>query len=95
MGLAFDLKQFKQNEIEKGRVQQMQKKLDQKRSKLDWGVPLDALPVIDWEDFQDQAKNGRGLIAVAGVVHDVSEFIKEHPGGKAMISSGVSRLYSS
>ena len=36
MGLAFDLKQFKQNEIEKGRVQQLQKKLDQKRSKLDW-----------------------------------------------------------
>ena len=27
--------------VEKGRVQQQQKKLDQKRSKLDWGVPLD------------------------------------------------------
>ena len=91
MGLAYDLKQFKQNEIEKGRVQQQQKKLDQKRSKLDWGVPLDALPVMEWDDFQDQAKNGRGLIAVAGVVHDVSNFIKEHPGGKAMINSGIGK----
>lgn len=91
MGLAFDLKQFKQNEIEKGRVQQLQKKLDQKRSKLDWGVPLDALPVMEWDDFKDQAKNGRGLIAVAGVVHDVTEFIKVHPGGKAMIKSGIGK----
>lgn len=91
LGLAYDLKQFKSNEIEKGRVQQTQKKLDQKRSKLDWGVPLDQLPVMDWEDYQDQAKNGRGLIAVAGVVHDVTDFIKDHPGGKAMISSGIGK----
>ena len=91
LGLAFDLKQFKQNEIEKGRVQQLQKKLDQKRAKLDWGVPLDSLPVMEWDDFQDQAKNGRSLIAVAGVVHDVSDFIKDHPGGKAMINSGIGK----
>ncbi|KAL9638997.1 MAG: hypothetical protein Q9164_001198 [Protoblastenia rupestris] len=91
IGLAYDLKQFRANEIEKGRVQQQQKKLDQKRSKLDWGVPLDALPVMEWDDFVDQAKNGRALIAVAGVVHDVSGFIKDHPGGKAMINSGLGK----
>ncbi|KAL8714721.1 MAG: hypothetical protein Q9225_006504 [Loekoesia sp. 1 TL-2023] len=91
LGLAYDLKQFKQNEIEKGRVQQQQKKLDQKRSKLDWGVPLHTLPVMEWDDFQDQANNGRGLIAVAGIVHDVTEFIKDHPGGKAMIKSGLGK----
>ena len=91
LGLAYDLKEFRANEIEKGRVQQMQKKLDQKRSRLDWGVPLDALPVMEWDDFTDQAKNGRALIAVAGVVHDVSNFVKDHPGGKAMISSGIGK----
>ncbi len=91
LGLAYDLKQFRSNEIEKGRVQQLQKKLDQKRSQLDWGVPLDQLPVIEWDDFVDQAKNGRGLIAVAGVVHDVTEFINDHPGGKAMIRSGLGK----
>ncbi|KAL8635168.1 MAG: hypothetical protein Q9228_007317 [Teloschistes exilis] len=91
MGLAYDLKQFRHNEIEKGRVQQQQKKLDQKRARLDWGVPLDSLPVMEWDDYIDQAKNGRGLVAVAGVVHDVSEFIKDHPGGKAMISSGIGK----
>ncbi|KAI4164241.1 MAG: hypothetical protein LQ342_002206 [Letrouitia transgressa] len=91
MGLAFNLKQFKQNEIEKGRVQQQQKKLDQKRWKLDWGVPIEALPMMEWDDFQDQVKNGRGLVTVAGIVHDVSEFIKDHPGGKAMIGSGIGK----
>jgi stearoyl-CoA desaturase (Delta-9 desaturase) len=91
VGLAYDLKQFRQNEIEKGRLQQQQKKLDQKRSKLDWGVPLEQLPVIDWEDYVDQARNGRALIAIAGVIHDVTDFIKEHPGGKAMIRSGIGK----
>jgi stearoyl-CoA desaturase (delta-9 desaturase) len=91
MGLAFDLKEFKANEIEKGRVQQQQKKLDQKRAKLDWGVPLEQLPVMEWDDYQDQTKNGRALIAVAGVVHDVADFIGDHPGGKAMIKSGLGK----
>ena len=91
LGLAYDLKTFKQNEIEKGRLQQMQKKLDQKRSKLDWGVPLEQLPVIEWDDYVDQVSNGRGLVAIAGVVHDVTDFISQHPGGKAMIKSGLGK----
>ncbi|KAK8167692.1 delta-9 fatty acid desaturas-like protein [Phyllosticta citrichinensis] len=91
LGLAYDLKQFRANEIEKGRIQQAQKKLDQKRTKLDWGVPLDQLPVMEWDDYVDQTKNGRGLIAVAGVVHDITDFIQDHPGGKAMIRSGLGK----
>ncbi|KAI1461472.1 acyl-CoA desaturase 1 [Annulohypoxylon moriforme] len=91
LGLAYDLKQFRQNEIEKGRLQQLQKKLDQKRAKLDWGVPLEQLPVIDWDDYVAEAKNGRGLVAVAGVIHDVTDFIKDHPGGKALISSAIGK----
>jgi stearoyl-CoA desaturase (Delta-9 desaturase) len=46
---------------------------------------------MEWDDFVDQAKNGRGLIAVAGVVHDVTDFIKDHPGGRAMIGSGIGK----
>ena len=89
VGLAYDLKTFKQNEIEKGRLQQSQKKLDQKRAKLDWGVPLEQLPVMDMDEYREQAKNGRALIAIAGVVHDVTEFISKHPGGKTAIKSGI------
>ena len=46
---------------------------------------------MEWDDYVDQAKNGRGLICVAGVVHDVTNFINEHPGGKAMIKSGIGK----
>jgi len=91
VGLAYDLKQFRSNEIEKGRIQQLQKKIDQKRAKLDWGVPLEQLPVMEWDDYVDQSKNGRALVAVAGVVHDVTDFINDHPGGKAMIRSGLGK----
>lgn len=91
LGLAYDLKQFRANEIEKGRLQQQQKKLDRIRARLDWGVPLESLPVMEFEEFQEQARNGRALITVAGVVHDVTTFIKDHPGGKAMINSGIGK----
>ena len=91
LGLAHGLKEFRNNEIEKGRLQQHQKKLDQKRAQLDWGTPLDQLPVMEWDDYQEQARDGRALVAVAGVVHDVTRFVDDHPGGKAMIRSGIGK----
>ncbi len=91
LGLAYDLKQFRQNEIEKGRLQQEQKQLDRKRANLDWGTPLEQLPVIHWDDFVADAKNGKSLIAIAGVIHDVTDFIKDHPGGKALITSAIGK----
>ena len=91
VGLAYDLKQFRYNEIEKGKVQQQQKKLDQKRARLDWGVPLDQLPVLDWDEYIYEVQHGRDLVAVAGVIHDITHFIKDHPGGKSMIRSGIGR----
>ncbi|KAL4948384.1 hypothetical protein BDW69DRAFT_94099 [Aspergillus filifer] len=90
VGLAYDLKEFRANEIEKGRLQQMQKKVDAQRAKLDWGVPLDQLPVLSWDEFTAESKE-RALIAIGGVVHDVTNFVKEHPGGKAFISSGIGK----
>lgn len=91
IGLAHDLKTFRSNEIEMGRMQQLLRKIDQTSSKLDWGVPIESLPVITWNDYVHQAKNGRPLIAISGIVHDVSKFIDEHPGGKAMIGMGVGK----
>jgi stearoyl-CoA desaturase (delta-9 desaturase) len=35
--------------------------------------------------------NREALIAVAGVIHDVTDFIKDHPGGKAMIGSAIGK----
>ena len=89
--MAYDLKTFRENEIEKGRLQQQQKALDRKRAKLDWGVPLSQLPVVDWDDFKERCARGAKLVAVAGVIHDVADFIVDHPGGKALIASAVGK----
>lgn len=72
-------------------MQQLQKKVDQKRARLDWGTPLEELPVISWDDFVSDAQSGKALIAIAGVIHDVTRFIKDHPGGRTLISSGIGK----
>jgi stearoyl-CoA desaturase (delta-9 desaturase) len=28
-------------------------------------------------------------VAIAGVIHDVTDFVNEHPGGKALIKSAI------
>ena len=33
----------------------------------------------------------QALIAVAGVIHDVTDLIKDHPGGKALINSAIGK----
>lgn len=91
---TYDLKTFRSNEIEKGRLQQQQKALDKKRSTLDWGLPLSQLPVIDWDDFQTRCSPEGGnaaLVSIAGVIHDVSAFVAEHPGGKSLIKSAIGK----
>ncbi|KAK5991660.1 Acyl-CoA desaturase [Cladobotryum mycophilum] len=93
LGLAYDLKKFRCTEIEKSHIQQLQKNLDQKRSAFDWGIPLEELPIVNWDDFVVEAtcKNGKALVVVAGVIHDVADFINEHPGGKSLISSAIGK----
>lgn len=91
-GLAHGLKQFRQNEIDKGRLQQLQKKLDQRRARLDWGVPLDQLPALSWGEYAAAARRpGTALVAIAGVVHDVAGFVADHPGGPTLVASAVGK----
>lgn len=66
-------------------------KLDQRRSKLDWGTPIADLQEITWDDYVSRCNNGECLIAIEGVVHDVKSFIAYHPGGRALINSGIGK----
>ncbi|KAL2871756.1 uncharacterized protein BJX67DRAFT_377490 [Aspergillus lucknowensis] len=47
--------------------------------------PSDSIPLIDWEDYTRQAESGRALIAIAGFVHDITEFVEMHPGGPKIL----------
>lgn len=85
VGLVWDLKRFPTNEIQKGNVQMKQKWLDAERATLDWGPADDTLPVMTAEELRAAAEGGRAVVAVMGYVLDVSEFLQEHPGGRAVI----------
>ena len=90
-GLAHSLKRFRQNEIDKGHIQQSYKKLDDKSQWLDWGPPLSLLPIFTWAEYLGKVQQGEELIVIDGVVHDVSTFIGEHPGGEIMIRSKIGK----
>ncbi|KAK6465824.1 hypothetical protein DFJ63DRAFT_321845 [Scheffersomyces coipomensis] len=90
LGLAWNLKTFSQNAIEQGLLQQQQKKLDRLRQELNWGTPVDQLPVWTREEFNEKAKS-EGLILISGIVHNVKSFIKEHPGGQPLVRASLGK----
>ncbi|CDR42748.1 CYFA0S10e01838g1_1 [Cyberlindnera fabianii] len=93
VGLAYNLKTFSQNAIEQGLVQQQQKKIDKMRRNLNWGTPLSQLPVWDKEEFVEKCKgdNAKGLVIINGIVHDVSGYISEHPGGEPLLMASIGK----
>lgn len=91
LGFAYNLKKFSQNAIDQGILQQKQKKLDEMRSKLNWGPQLSDLPIWSKEKFNEEAANRKGLIIISGIVHDCSSFITEHPGGQALVRTSFGK----
>lgn len=73
-------------------MQQIQKRVDQRRQELNWGVPLAELPVYEWDDYvAEVTQRGRPLLATSGVIYDVAGFADKHPGGQALIRSWVGK----
>lgn len=85
-------------EIRKGQLTMELKRLKETQDSLTWPSDSDDLPIINWESckqtyfcrlahsnqtlvVQDQSKT-RPLIVIAGFIHDVSDFLDEHPGGR-------------
>eukprot|EP01133_Synstelium_polycarpum_P016937 gene16937-20146_t len=90
VGLAHDLKTFSNNEIDKGMVQMRQKHVEKMKETIHWGVDIADLPVMTGEEFHKLAKE-KSLIIIDNVVHDVSQFVCEHPGGENYIKMGIGR----
>ncbi|KAJ2752706.1 stearoyl-CoA 9-desaturase [Coemansia aciculifera] len=92
LGLAYDLKTFPANEIEKGFIQMRMQELENKRVKLTFGTPVAKLPVFTEQEFLDQVKtNKKQWMVIEGYVYDVKPFINDHPGGKALIMGGIGK----
>ena len=91
LGLADRLNTFHDNEIQKGMIQTSQQRLDDWHAKINWGPPMQELPVIDMDDYRIAAKEGRALVLISGIVYDVSKWIDRHPGGRQMIKANIGR----
>ncbi|KAJ2160297.1 stearoyl-CoA 9-desaturase [Coemansia sp. RSA 552] len=92
VGLAYDLKTFPANEIEKGFIQMRMKELAQVQKRLDFGMPIEKLPVYTEQEFLEQVKSyKKQWMVIEGFVYDVQAFANDHPGGKALIVGGIGK----
>ncbi|KAL1734718.1 hypothetical protein EV714DRAFT_244637 [Schizophyllum commune] len=90
IGFASHLKVFPDNEVRKGQLAMQLKRLRRTQDNLQWPTTSNDLPVVTWETFQEQSKH-RPLILIAGFIHDISEFLEEHPGGEHLIRKFIGR----
>jgi stearoyl-CoA desaturase (delta-9 desaturase) len=90
-GLTYNLKEFPANEIIKGKLQMQQKHLDLEKAKLMYPADIKSLPVWTWEDIKRKNEMSSSLVVVDGLVHDVSNFILDHPGGVQLIQCAIGK----
>jgi len=89
LGLTYNLKMISNGEIEKAKVQMHQRTLNVEKAKLQLGKNFDSLSSMTWEEFQTQTSQGKQLVVIDNIVHDVSEFVHDHPGGRQTLLNHV------
>ncbi|KAL3454158.1 hypothetical protein BJX65DRAFT_317885 [Aspergillus insuetus] len=83
VGLATNLQTVSDAVIQSCQAQQRGGLLETK------SLPSDHIPIIDWEGYTHQAESGRALIAIAGFVYDITDFIERHPGGHKILRAAI------
>ncbi|OWB58129.1 hypothetical protein B5S28_g4125 [[Candida] boidinii] len=89
IGIITDIKRASKSIIKKSYIQQQQRLLDTKRTQLNWGIPIHKLPVFTSEEFKRLSiiNKDKYLVVVSGIIHDVTPFAKDHPGGLPLIEA--------
>ncbi|KAI0336820.1 delta 9-fatty acid desaturase protein [Cubamyces sp. BRFM 1775] len=90
VGLASQLRRFPSNEVRKGAFTMRMKQLKATQESLEWPRPAEELPIVTWENFQEESKK-RTLLLVSGFIHDVTNFVEEHPGGAKLLTANSGR----
>ncbi|KAF9492039.1 hypothetical protein BDN71DRAFT_1397413 [Pleurotus eryngii] len=90
VGLATQLRRFGENEVRKGRWSMRVKGLRKEQEGLAWPSGAEALPVVGWDAFQEQART-RPLVLVSGFIHDLTPFLDAHPGGRRLLVKMVGK----
>jgi stearoyl-CoA desaturase (delta-9 desaturase) len=85
-GLTYNLKRFSESAIAKGKLKMEEKKLAERKAKLDWGTPASQLPEFSWSDIKSRVSDGQYLMVIEDVVYELSrDFRDHHPGGTKYI----------
>lgn len=91
LGLADQLCKTPQELVMQLRIQRQQHVLNVMRSQLNWGTPLSKLPMITAREFntlcQSAAGQDRIYIVIQNVIHDITPFMDQHPGGLALLQA--------
>jgi len=89
--LTYNLQRMSQEEVEKARLQMLQKKLDEEKAKAQFGRKCDRLPSVTQSEFNAKIAVGEQLVILEGIVHDVKNFVHEHPGGRQTLLNFVGK----
>jgi len=88
-GWTYDLKTIAPEEVTKARIQMEQRHIDQEKAKLKLGKRYQNLPEISMDEFNKRITKGECLVIINNVVHDVKNFVHEHPGGRQTLLNYV------
>jgi stearoyl-CoA desaturase (delta-9 desaturase) len=65
--------------------------LENERKKLSWGIPMHELPIISLEKYSEYVNDGRSLILIDGIAHDIRSFMNKHPGGSSILDRNTGK----
>jgi len=91
VGITSNLSRTDRKDILKARIVMKQKKIDQLKSSLDFGIEEEHLPVENWDSITKKVANGEKLVVIDGIVHNVGLFIQTHPGGRKILGDRVGK----
>jgi stearoyl-CoA desaturase (delta-9 desaturase) len=89
IGLTYDLQRFPMNEIDKGKLQMRQKKLNKEKASIYWGADPASLPVWSKETLASRVASGECLCILDGFAVDLTAWIGQHPGGEKLIRTDL------
>lgn len=91
LGLVSDRRQFPANEIEKGRVLMMEKEIRMRKQMIQYAPEPHQLKLeMTFKQVKQLVKEeGKELIIVNGLVHDLKGWVAEHPGGAGILKGNL------
>lgn len=91
LGMVDELCKTPKDLITQLHIQQQQRVINRMKSQLNWGTPISKLPLITPKQFKEilasASHNGRIYIIIQKIIHDITPFMDQHPGGIQLLKA--------